>query len=215
MVVAERDEVDAELVEHVGHDRRRLEEEALPRVGDVVGELADDGLEVDDRRIRHRRHRGEILDDVPGRGGVVHDGRAGPGRLLVPATEHHVTAEVQRDPLVAGRSDPVEEAHGELVVARPDRHRLGHGSGRAHDRDDRTAEGELRLAPSVGLDVGSAVDVDRRLGDGGTTFVDDVHGHRRGLVEAARFLRSERAGRDDARQQDERNPGSRHDDGAA
>ena len=65
VVVAERDEVDAELVEHVGDDRRRLEEEALARIGELGGELADDGLEVDDRRIRGRRHRTEIVDDAP------------------------------------------------------------------------------------------------------------------------------------------------------
>ena len=122
---------------------------------------------------------------------------------------------MQRDPLVTVRSDPVEQAHGELVVARPDRHRFWHRPRCGHDRHDRSAERQLGLAMPVGLDVGSAVDVDRRPGDGGTPFVDDGHGHRRRLVEAARFLGPERAGRDGARQHDESNPGRRHDDGAA
>ena len=55
MVVPQRDEVDTELVEHVGDGGWRLEEEALARIRLLVGEFTDDGLEVDDRRIGDRR----------------------------------------------------------------------------------------------------------------------------------------------------------------
>ncbi len=97
----------------------------------------------------------------------------------------------------------------------PDRHRFGQHAGRGHDGDDGTTQRELGLTLPVGLDVGSGGDVDRRSGDGGAPLVDHGHRHGRRVVEAARFLRPERAGRDERRQHDEGNPGRRHDDGAA
>ena len=97
----------------------------------------------------------------------------------------------------------------------PDGHRLGQRPGRGHHGDDRTAQCELHLTLPVGLDIGSARDVDRGAGDLVALLVDHGHGDGRRVVEPAGFLRPERARGDQRGQRDEGNPGRRHDDGAA